>query len=276
MRSLALLLPTLAILSPSPSQAYSLSDHRQITLDASQLILDCFPGTLKRQEIESLIDANLWEDQNVLRKWTEYSHFYHPEHDFRSLRATSRDRMLNLEAQLRMRPPVSRSLDLLGKALHHLQDMTVPPHVVPVNHIWTDGFEALSTGTAPPSIRPGGADCTELLNASSLHPLSELHQALAEQTWRLVRDGSIPALRVSHGTERRMRLPLLAFWSSNGASEWGSYGVFGNAFGTERLSAPMGTYRIHHSDYLSVKRERMQSAARTSAVAIARVLLLGL
>lgn len=275
MRSLALLLPTLAILFPSPSPAYSLSDHRQITLDASQLVLDCYPGTLNHQEIESLIDANLWEDQNVLRKWTEYSHFYHPEHDFRSLRATSRDRMLNLESQLKRRPPASRSLDLLGKALHHLQDMTVPPHVVPVNHIWTDGFEALPTGPSPLSRTRAGADCTELLNTSSLTPLSELHQSLAEQTWRLVRDGSIPALRVSHGTERRTRLPLQAFWSTNGASEWGSYGIFGNAFGSERLSAPMGTYRIRRSDYVAVKAARMQSAARASALAIARVLLLG-
>ncbi len=213
-----------------------------------------------------MVEANHWEDLNLLRKWTSFSHFYHPEHDFRSLRATSRDRALDLEEQLR-NPHESDREALIGKALHHLQDMAAPPHVIPVNHFWTDGFEKLTLTVAPSF---GFASCQDLLDQASKVSLSELHQSIAEETWKSVRTGSLRGVRVSGSVRKHLALPLLMFWNPNGPGEWGEYGIVGNAFGAEQLNSSMGKFEVPAAEYRRLKQERLQSALRASQLFLAR------
>jgi hypothetical protein len=256
----------------SMSYAYNLTDHAQLTRTAAASVSKCFPGTLSPLRVQSMVEANQWEDMNILRKWTEYSHFYHPEHDFRSLRATSRDRILDLESQLRAPHEDDAKDTLVGKALHHLQDMAAPPHVVPVNHFWTDGFEKLSVEVEPTF---AFTSCKDLLEQASKTSLSELHQAVAEETWRTVRTGSLQGVRTG-SSPRSMALPLILFWSPGGGGDWGEYGLVGNAFGDERLQSSMGQFKVPPSEYRRMKQERLQSALRASQLFLARSIILGI
>jgi hypothetical protein len=255
------------LLIHSPSYAYNLADHSQLTRTAAAAVENCFPSTLSSVQVETMVEANQWEDLNLLRKWTAYSHFYHPEHDFGSLRATSRDRALDLEAQLRAPQFDSARDTLIGKALHHLQDMAAPPHVVPVNHFWTDGFEKLEVRVEPSF---EFSSCQDLLDQASKVSLSELHQKVAEETWKSVRTGAIRGVRVSGSTRKPLPLPLILFWSPNGPSEWGEYGIVGNTFGSEQLHSTMGTFEVPASEYRRLKQERLRSALRASQLLIAR------
>jgi hypothetical protein len=219
-----------------------------------------------------MVEANQWEDLNILRKWTEYSHFYHPEHGFRSLRGTSRDRILDLEGQLRATHDGGAKEVLVGKALHHLQDMAAPPHVVPVNHFWTDGFEKLVVQV---EAKFSFASCEALLEQASRTSVSELHQTVAEETLKSVRTGSLRGVRVG-ASLRRVALPLIVFWSPGGRGDWGEYGLVGNAFGDERLQSSMGDFQVAPSEYRNLKQERLQAALRASQLFLTRSVVLGL
>ncbi|NDD92896.1 hypothetical protein EBZ37_12505 [bacterium] len=155
---------------------YSLNDHAQLTRAAAESLSQCFPGRFTSRAVESMVRANQWEDQNLLRKWVRYSHFYNPEREFSSLRLTSRDRILDLETKIKARGPGPVSKKLIGETLHHIQDMSAPPHVIPVNHLWTDGFESLQVTVEK---RFDFTSCSELIDQATQISLPEIHVQLA-------------------------------------------------------------------------------------------------
>ena len=230
---------SLFFLFSSNTYAFSLGDHAQITRAATSGIAQCWAGSFSEASVQALIAANQWEDKNLLRKWTRYSHFYNPERTFDSVRLNSHDRMIDLEHQLRACPDESRCNELLGKALHHIQDMAAPPHVLPVNHFWTDGFEKLDIRIIPGF---GFASCDLLFSEALRSTLSGIHQSTAQETWSLSQRGWIQAIRFERPRSRPMRIPLITFWVPGASGSWGEYGPFGNVFGAETLSTPLGEF----------------------------------
>ena len=111
---------TLLFVFSSNTYAFSLGDHAQITLAAAAGIEHCLGRALPDASVQALISANRGEDLNLLRKWTRYSHFYNPERPFDSLRLNSRERIQDLEKQLRGCLGAGSCDKLLGKALHHV------------------------------------------------------------------------------------------------------------------------------------------------------------
>jgi hypothetical protein len=264
----------LLLLLSSNSYAYSLTDHKEITQAALRGIIACItPNKLSPETSQRVIEANLQEDLNFLGKWFRYSHFYHPEHDFKSARLNSRDRVLDLEKRLLTARSGPEREALLGKAIHHLQDMTAPPHVVPVNHFWVDGFESLQV-----SLKEDLAfqDCETLFNEASQKTLVDLHQELAEETWLLVKEGTLSAEQIRPAQLSPASLSLVLFWSPGSDQEWGSYGIFGNAFGAEWIKTKTHLYRVSPSSYASFKQSRLHSALRATQSALVRIFTLGL
>ncbi|MEN9723602.1 MAG: hypothetical protein RJB38_1588 [Pseudomonadota bacterium] len=257
------------------SFAFSLDDHAQITRMAAQGLERCLPGLLSQSSVDLIIQSNQREDVNLVRKWTRYSHFYNPERPFRSRRLNSHDRIVDLEQQLTTctsTEDVESCRVLLGKALHHVQDMASPPHVFPVNHLWTDGFEKLKVRISDSS---AFSSCDSLLSDALRSSVAEIHQAVAENTWSVTNRGYLKAIRQESSGSKPVRISMLSFWYPGASGHWGQYGTFGNSFGIEHLDTPLGKLWISRLEYTEFKQSRLQAALRASQLVLARIWLLG-
>ena len=111
--------------------AYPLQEHRAITQKAFEHLQTC-NITVSANEQETIIIENLQEDTNLIVKWGKYSHYHHPERPLGIRRQSSFDRVQSL----------SNPFEHLGVITHHLQDLTLPLHVLPISHNWNDGLES--------------------------------------------------------------------------------------------------------------------------------------
>ena len=87
--------------------------------------------------------------------------------------------------------------------------------------------------------------------------------------------GWIQAIRFERPRSRPMRIPLITFWVPGASGSWGEYGPFGNVFGAETLSTPLGEFWISPIEYTRFKQARLQAALRASQLALARAWILG-
>ncbi len=217
------------------SWAFSLTDHETITRQAAAELNGCYPGVLTTADVELLVSENLDEDTNLFRKWTEFSHYYHPQKKLNMFRKDSMDRIESLEADLSDPMVEDSPYAIAGHMIHHLQDSAVPAHAVPVDHIWDDGFESL-----------------ELAQEDFVDPAYRTR-------CRQIRDGVDPHLRGFEGLLKRSALETLlslrspvvltiggrkttqtwtAFWQESSNSDFGQYGVMGNSFGLSDFLTP--------------------------------------
>ncbi len=128
---------------------FSLNDHATITLTAVKEFMECNQDvSISESSITSMIHYNQLEDVNVVNKDVlGYSHYFNPEKPDLKIctlgvicRYNSSVRLANLEEKLTAYLQSSGDqtftdgvLDILGSISHHLQDISSPPHVVPVN-----------------------------------------------------------------------------------------------------------------------------------------------
>ncbi len=151
------------------AQAFRLEEHATLTRLAATEFEICYPGLLDISSIDALVDSNLNEDRNLPRKWLQYSHFYNPTKPILDLRkfpsevSASDFRLGQLQTTIEgisissaqtaagIMDFFKQSLPELGHAIHHIQDMASPPHVVPVMHDLRDRYESL---IMKPSVLP--------------------------------------------------------------------------------------------------------------------------
>ncbi len=250
----------------STVHAYSLKDHRQLTEAAFQSIERCFPGSIEPSEAAEVVSANLWEDKNLIDKWFKYSHFYQPRREVGMLRANSQARVQAIQDRLD-RGGLSRpkELDLIGALLHHVQDMTVPLHVMPVNHFWTDGFEKLAVTSES---RLQFDSCENLLIQALAIDAVGLHHQTALETYEDVLDSTLQA-----ASPPGFSIPLTWFWEEGAGGEFGSYGLLGNSFGKNWLSIPGQRIRVENLEYSRYKFRRLKSALRVTQLILVKSLL---
>jgi len=221
----------------------------------------CFENSIS-YEIESEIQsANSWEDLNLIRKWTKYSHFYHPYKKLNDLtRYDSSMRVIELEYEI-------LSLDLkdfyfslkpyqaLGHAIHHLQDVTVPAHVVPVMHALKDGFEEMRlTQDDLPKFRFDQKYCGQLKQKKT----NSLFDILFESAEITLLSLETP-LEIYIDGEKRI-LNYKAFWQPSEKEEFGSYGVLGNHFGESEFEQGGVAYQVSLDQMKVFKRKAVERA----------------
>ena len=271
---------TLYLFGAQPALAYSLGDHEQITLAAFRAVAPCLtdpegrPKELPDSLQKRVIQANLWEDRNLLNKWLRYSHFYHPSSDEieeAGIRENSKARILDLEDRMRDAvlggAPLADRLRLLGFMLHHIQDMSVPLHVLPVNHFWTDGFESLNVRS---SASLASESCEALVaEAVRLSPV-DIHEQVARSTLQHTLAGYLKATLPSD-----LMVPLTWFWTEGSEQRFGSYGVLGNAFGMGWLKLGRQSILIRQDEFIRYKRDRLAAAQAASQAIIMKHWLLG-
>ncbi len=247
-----------ALLLPLGASAFSVPDHETMTrasVDAALASGD-LPQLAAHRAL--VVEGSRAEDLNLPVKWTGYHHFFHPgtslDSSFRKDSGT-RVRVLWAEAEEAARNgDLARAFDRVGHLVHHIQDMAVPMHVVPVMHGLSDRFEQHAARQAVLTV------------TRELTPLSgeEAQLALARETLEVVRTGSLP---VEGGA-----IPWSAFWAeptTRAPGAFGGYGVVGNAFDSKEVRWQGRTWKADPSAY-----EDFVDARVESAVAYSRAFLL--
>lgn len=250
-----------------PALAFGLTDHEAITRQAVTEFLHCYPGMIRKAQAEALVEADLDEDTNLVRKWLEYSHYFHPEKRLDMWRSTSLARVTRLGNEItalfgHRRPSMNELLSAMGHLIHHLQDAASPPHVVPVNHWLTDGFETFEQGLLP---QPTAADldCQELARGALQDPRTLLTET-ARQTLSISRS-RLPGWRNNAKTE----LAWSWFWAEGEGASFGDYGRFGNRFGVESIELGNSRYAVSRETYRSLKLPQLRLAIQATKQALA-------
>lgn len=262
-------LPLISILMGffSSAQAFELDDHKHLMLQAVKEINTCFPGTFRTVDQDILWASDMAEDINLVRKDLEYSHFYNPYKIIKMFRYESPVRVGRLEADMQTKVTSGNWRDLgnlssLGYAVHHLQDMAAPPHVIPVMHGPSDGFERYQYNGDISS----GLSCQEI--ATSTQDLNSLLVETSRQTM-----SNVNGIHVTGGmlntlalTEENMEITLTgeSFWQESAEPAFGRYGYVGNNYGRTEFVENGITYRVPDSFYSQFKQAQMKLAVKAS------------
>jgi hypothetical protein len=247
----------LALLLPLGASAFSVPNHEALTRAAIDAALRTGELPQLAAHRAAVVEGSQAEDLNLHVKWTGWHHFYNPgatlDSPFRR-DSSARVRALWEEAEeAASNGDLARAFDRVGHLAHHLQDMAVPMHVVPVMHGLSDRFEQY-----------GARRALERQSQREVAPLSgeEAQLALATETLELVRTGTLP---VEGGA-----LPWSAFWlAPSKPGTFGGYGEAGNAFGQKVVRWRGGAWRVEPTVY-----EDFLDARVEAAVAYTRAFLL--
>lgn len=254
--------------APLAAQAFWVGEHTKITAQAILGLQRC--SLLPKDWDEGLNaiinDADIAEDTNLLRKWSRYSHYYNPT---KKLNMRRDDSSVTVEESQQTLDELAKGgsaegsaihqgWELVGRIVHHVQDVTVPAHVVPVAHFWNDGFEAYAVGKDP---LDGSPLCPA---APDLAPLG-LFQANALGTLGALEE-SFPYLE--NGTAKTLSWTE-AFWVQGPGMDFGSYGRFGNQFGVPSFSDSAGNLiQIAPAVFDAFKRKQLSRAVLGTQQAI--------
>lgn len=261
-RALALL-AFVALTAPT-ALGFQLGEHERITRMATDEWGFCRGAQLPKGLTDRMVRGNLAEDLNFYRKWTSYSHFFHPTKNLADQRRYDASiRIIEiahaLEESHRNGGALEDAYSLLGAALHYLQDAASPPHVVPVMHGLSDGFESYELPASElPNIDyvPGQCRVSQVPESARKLGLLGLLTEAAQKTLDAVRGE-----RFAAELERRtVQSPWTAFWVENSGTAFGTYGVLGNSFGQGALQSPNGSVQIEASIYVAFKRARIRDA----------------
>jgi len=246
------LLALLVSLSLSPrAWAFSTQDHEALMRAAIRRSVDAGgPRALVVYE-SSVLHGAAAEDLNLHVKWTGWHHYYRPDGPLPSpVRegADARVRMLWDEALEAAREgDLPRAWDRAGHLAHHLQDVGSPPHVVPVTHGASDGFEDWGLRYSLARMR-----------AREVAPMSgaDAQRAHALETLEAVRT---QALRADDGEA----IPWSAFWAEardGRPGAFGDYGEAGNVFGRAEVRWRGRAHPVSGEAYDAFMAERAAAA----------------
>ncbi len=273
----ALILLALSIL-PLHGQAFSLRDHKKMMLQALNELNTCFPQTVKPFDSDLLWISDLEEDLNIVRKDFFYSHYFNPEKFLKDLiRASSAERVRDLSAEIFKHDPLlpghrSDAVADLGHIIHHIQDMASPPHVVPVAHDLTDGFEDHVKVTA--SI-DSDLSCLQISQFTTTENFQKIHTETAQTTLNRVKTTRFDAIAESTtGTLLTVSLSAeAAFWQTSKSNSFGHYGFLGNHFG-DSVIASEGLkedvkYRFEQELFQNFKTKQLKLGVQATLKALA-------
>jgi hypothetical protein len=252
------------------THAYSLSNHKKITLWAAAEYNSYTGNPLEGKYIEQLVKGNLSEDKRLLRKFRHW-HFYNPskdlspQHTFATLFS---ELATELDSMIAKREPKKNIYFKLGQIIHFLQDITCPPHVIPVSHGAHDRFDNLDITNIYHPEKLGKEGFDTLRQSALLNP-GNLLAFYSSQTHASI-NRSFPA--EVNGRQEQMQWSY--FWQAEGGpvKGFGRYGKAGNCFGslqfTEEEETLVTKYEIASSTYKTFVQERVRAAQNVTLRAI--------
>jgi len=243
----------------SPCYAFEKSRHELFSNDAIDLYKACKGRVLPQELSDAFVVGSVEEDTwgwTRARNW----HYYNRENKIGRywkviLCNGSNDhifhvRLARLNNLLLTKAPERDIYDVAGRLAHHIQDMSSPPHVMPINHLVCDKMDHYR-------FRPASMDPCEKVNVSVVDPpvlLREAAQYTIKATERPVefKNGTIE-------NETWMK-----FWGGPDDAElsgFKTYGGYGNVFGVRPQCKNGGVCDAYDKDvYDNFYADRYRSA----------------
>lgn len=255
------------------ARAFDLTDHETITREAVKELNACFPNTLSSTETDDLVHANRKEDWAFWTKWTLYSHYYNPTKNLKmKWRYTSPTRVQRLESDINQKLcDANHREDLisnLGHAIHQIQDMAVPLHVVPIVHGLGESFESYRYTGALPS----GISCANLGQNNEIqndHNLMDLLNETALTTLKTITESKFTVLK--NGAPYTTTWE--SFWKQSNDDSFGSRGEFGNNYGRMSFNEAGNQYQISSDLYWNFKAQQLRAAVAATKKALYDILI---
>lgn len=233
----------LFVLSASCSWAFERQAHIEMSRAAVGLYLELYTAdALNDHELTTLfIDASAREDDITLSMQRLFNwHFYDPGsrlgHSWWGASKSNSRRYAALVEDLIAAPGSNPEgiYEYAGRLAHHIQDMSSPPHTVPVYHTTNDPFDKYSTGTISHT-RPAKTSLDDLKGDRkqlTADLLNEMLKSAAERTIKTV------AAPVSYNGSK-IATDWTGFWRSHelagnecGEEPRAGFGCYGkNTFG---------------------------------------------
>jgi hypothetical protein len=250
LRQLAVAFALLVI--PQLGHTFQLEEHDRITMQAYREFIACHPEVAKQVDVGDLIQSNEGEDLDLVQKELFFSHYFNPFKTLSMWRGTSMDRVQALLPRIRecrgRAEDAAEQWSIMGQIIHHMQDMTVPAHVVPVRHSFWDGFESVRYGGDISS----GWSCQEM-DQQAAADLPALLRGVAKQTLQSIRNWR----------------PGVTFWLESADDGFGSYGEAGNNFGVSDFVTDAGnSMHVAAAEYRGYKQTQMRLAVRATLQAL--------
>jgi hypothetical protein len=250
------------------ASAFQLNDHELITRQAYAEFIQCYPGAGAVITADRLVQADLAEDLDLVSKQIFYAHYFNPHRKLNLMwRSDSSVRVHDLDPLLlQCRAGHAdwsnlRYSQAIGGVVHHLQDMAVPAHVVPVSHSLWDGFESYEFKADISS----GLSCADL-RAGIETTLDDLLVETSEQTLLSIQNWRIPA--VDSATHSPRVLSGSDFWQEGSGNRFGHYGPLGNTFGISTLGNGTEGFLVENGEYAAFKQQQMRLAVRATLMAM--------
>lgn len=254
--------------------------HRQITEAALRQFSQQNPNRspLTTAQQEAIIVGSDIEDAPSGQRISNW-HFFRSNEQmptWRGFHLDSRGRVQALQDQL-SRSTAEARYELIGRLLHHIQDMSTPSHVTPIYHdgLTADPYEGWlkrQFASWPATLASQPSNLCAPRSTAPGEPLDHYYQACAEATLRWLADESQGVSVEIDG--RAERLPLQAFWPLYGAKTKGwlpgfaSFGPLGRAFGKTEFQAAGHHYRIDQQSYRQLAELLLAKACEESQQAL--------
>jgi len=261
---------------PLPAKAFSLSDHKHMMKQAIVEFNRCNPGSIGPLDGLQLWASDLEEDLNLVRKDLMFSHFYNPYKKLNMWRYDCSDRikglMLNLKLDSVMYGENSKDIYAdLGHIAHHLQDMASPPHVVPLMHNLSDGFENDVDFEGDIS---SGLSCEEIKQQGVGLDYLTLLDNTGKETLKKIDDTQVPLQMIYAGKVYHPKANMSAFWlTGSGPHDFGQYGVLGNHYGATSFRQDGVTYQVPMSFYMTYKQSQLKLGVQATLRALSIYIL---
>lgn len=235
------------------AHAFGLSEHEDLTRLAFRVLKVCTPQARVHKYKDQIIETNHDEDTHLLRKWTRYSHYYNPRKNLKtSWRVTADVRVSEIEEELIQGAPAEE----LGVAIHMIQDMASPPHVVPVVHGLDDKFESWEGARMDVMdyFKSANVTCSDFELTSS-ESLRGIFEDTAISTFDSLKERFDAVIM-----KRKRKISWAWFWESGKGREFGHYGLLGNRFGQPEFEFGGVEYSVRFDIYSQFRKARVIDA----------------
>lgn len=263
--------------------AFSLGDHTRLTLQALEEFRGCFPDAVPFLDQAELVQSNLGEDLNPIKKGLFYSHYFHPHKRIDMRREDSMASVTLAARRIRMlkglpdavRPLVGDIAEEAGHMIHHLQDAASPPHVVPVDHGLSDGFESFDVDP-PDYVRSLAGSpyydltCEELAKRAAVFGFEDVLSRTAEATLKTLRT----RLELQVNGAVHVTTWEDAYWKQSEGPSFGRYGFLGNSFGQPLIQLRSRRVEVSRDALVDFKYRQQRLAIEATLLALYRVYLL--
>jgi hypothetical protein len=225
----------LILMLASSCHAFEPERHELISNSAASLYKACTGHAIPEELLSAFAQGTADEDERGLTRALNW-HFYNNGHRIGrywkfifycngSNEKIYHRRVQTLDGLFASKSSAIKIYAATGRVAHHIQDMSVPPHVMPIYHLGNDNFDNYVPASRPAA---GTAAICKDVNGTVVEPLDLLELA-AQNTLKAV------AKLVVFADDKTLENDTwMKFWGGTAdqdLSGFKTYGEYGNLFG---------------------------------------------